>query len=265
MPVDAAGRFEALVRGPDEYLDDHLDEAALLIASQANPGLDVEAYRKVLDDLARSCDGDDIAALSHQLFVVGRFRGNDRDYDDPRNSYLDVVLDRRLGIPITLSVVLLEVGRRLGVSMSGVSMPGHFLVRLRGAPPVLLDAFAGGRMLSETECEAWFRATYGPGVPWDPRFLDAVGPTTILARMLANLRSIHLQRHESVALEWVLRLRSLLPGATVEERAERAGVLAALTRFEEAARLLDDLAAEVGDERTATLQSRARRLRAKLN
>lgn len=259
--MDPAGRFEALVRSPGEYLDDHLDEAALLIAAHANPGLDVDAYRRRLDELAEACDTDDVAALSHQLFVVDGFRGNIRDYNDPRNA----VLDRRMGIPITLSVVLLEVGRRLRISMAGVSMPGHFLVRLRGTPAVLIDAFGGGQMLSETECEAWFRATYGPGAPWDPHFLDAVAPTTILARMLANLRSIHLQRHESVALEWVLRLRALLPGASVEERAERAGVLAALTQFEQAATLLDDLADEVADERAAPLRSRARRLRAKLN
>lgn len=263
--MDPTDRFEALVRGPVEYLEDHLDEAALLIAAHANPALDVDAYRRRLDELAEACDGDDVAALTHQLFVVEGFRGNARDYEDPRNSHLDAVLDRRLGIPITLSVVLLEVGRRLGVSLAGVSMPGHFLVRLRGAPAVLIDAFDGGRMLSETECEAWFRATHGHEAPWDPSYLDAVRPLTILARMLANLRSIHLQRQESVALDWVLRLRSLLPGATVEERAERAGVLAALTRFEQAATLLDDLADEVADDRAAPLRSRARRLRAKLN
>jgi len=263
--VDLTDRFEALVRGPEDSLEDHLDEAALLIAAHANPSLDVDAYLRSLDELADACAADNVAALSHQLFVVGGFRGNDGDFADPRNSYLDAVLDRRLGIPITLSVVVLEVGRRLGVSLAGVSMPGHFLVRLRGAPPVLIDAFDGGRMLSETECEAWFRATHGPGAPWDPRYLDPVGPTTILARMLANLRSIHIQRQESVALEWVLRLRSLLPGATVEERAERAGVLAALTRFEQAATLLENLADEVADERAAPLRSRAKRLRAKLN
>lgn len=264
--MDPTARFEALVQGPRGYLEDHLDEATLLIAAHARPGLDVDLYRRRLDDLATSC-GDErvLAEISHRLFVVEGFRGNDVDYGDPRNSFLDEVLDRRVGIPITLAVVLMEVARRLDVPLAGVSMPGHFLVRMRGEPAVLIDAFDGGRMLSGTECHQWFVDRYGSAAPWDPAYLEPVGATAILSRMLTNLRNSFLERQQSVSLEWVLRLRGLLPGATIEQRAERAGVLAALAQFGEAAVLLEHLADEADDERSVALLSRARRVRARLN
>jgi regulator of sirC expression with transglutaminase-like and TPR domain len=263
--VDPTDRFADLVRGPEDVLGRHLDEAALLIAAHARPELDVEAYRGRLDELAARCEEATVADVTHLLFEVEGFRGNDRDYYDPRNSHLDQVIDRRLGIPITLAVVLLEVGRRLALPLAGVSMPGHFLVRVGGDPVVLIDPFERGRLLSRSECQERFAAVHGPAAPWDPSFLDPVGPRAIIARMLANLRGVHLQHQESVALERVLRLRALLPGASLDDRAERAGVLAALARFGEAADLLEDLSDEAPDPRAAALTSQARRLRARLN
>ena len=265
MEGTPTGRFAELVRSPEPVLRAHLDEAALLIAAHARIGLDVDHYRRRLDELAGRCDDAVLAEVSHQLFGVEGLRGNDEDYYDPRNSYLDEVLDRRLGIPITLSVVFLEVARRLEIPVAGVSMPGHFLVRLLGEPPVLLDPFEGGRLLSEAECEARFRAVQGAAVPFDPAFLEPVATVDIISRMLNNLRSVHLQRQDSVSLDWVLELRSLLPGATLEERQERAGVLVALARFDEAADLLDRLADDAPDAKAASLSSKAKRLRAKLN
>jgi regulator of sirC expression with transglutaminase-like and TPR domain len=264
-PADATEAFARLVGGPPEHLDERLDEAALLIAAHARPGLDLEAYVDRLDELAGQCAEPVLAEVTHQLFDVEGFRGNDGDYYDPRNSYLDEVIDRRVGIPITLSVVLMEVARRLGIELAGVSLPGHFLVRLSGEPPVLLDPFLGGRLLSEAECVERFTAIQGPAAPFDPGYLEPVGSVAILTRMLNNLRNIHLQRQDSVSLEWVLRLRSLLPGATLEERTERAGVLVALARFDEAATLLEELAAEAPDARAASLISKATQLRARLN
>jgi regulator of sirC expression with transglutaminase-like and TPR domain len=271
MDDDPTARFAELVLRPTAAFEANLDTATLLIAAHARPdpsrGLDafLDHYRGRLDDLAARCEEPVLAEVSHLLFDVEGFRGNDGDYYDPRNSYLDEVLDRRVGIPITLSVVLLEVAKRVGVELAGVSMPGHFLVRLAGDPAVLLDPFAGGRLLSEAECHERFVATQGPGVPFDPRYLEPVGAGAIVARILNNLRTIHLTRQDSRSLEWVLRLRGLLPGATIEERTERAGVLVALARFDEAAALLDDLADEAADERASTLRSKARGLRARLN
>jgi regulator of sirC expression with transglutaminase-like and TPR domain len=258
-------RFAALVRAPEPERRDHLGEAALLIAAHAHVGLDVDRYLAELDDLAARCDEPVLAEVTHQLFGVEGFRGNDDDYYDPRNSYLDDVLDRRLGIPITLSVVLLEVGRRLGIPLAGVSMPGHFLVRLLGELPVFLDPFAGGRLLGEAECEERFRLMHGVATPFDPEFLAPVPTIDIVARILNNLRSVHLERQDSVALDWVLQLRGLLPGASIEQRQERAGVLVAQARFDEAATLLEDLAEEAPDAKAASLSSKAKRLRARLN
>ncbi|MDQ3107578.1 MAG: transglutaminase-like domain-containing protein, partial [Actinomycetota bacterium] len=226
-----------------------LDEVALLIAAHANPGLDIAAYQRRLDDLASRCVEPVLAEVTHELFGVEGLRGADADsYYDPRNSYLDAVLDRRLGL-----------------TLSGVNLPGHFLLRMAGDPVVLIDCFAGGRLLGEAECERFFAAVHGPAAPFDPRFLDAVATVDIVARMLNNLRSVHLQRHDSVALDWVLELRGLLPGSTIEERAERAGVLAALARFGEAASLLDHLADDATEAKAAALHSQARRIRARLN
>jgi regulator of sirC expression with transglutaminase-like and TPR domain len=159
----------------------------------------------------------------------------------------------------------MSVARRLGIDVAGVSMPGHFLVRLAGEPPVLLDAFAGGLLISEAECEQRFRATQGEAVAFDPAYLAPVASVDIVARMLNNLRNIHLQRQDSRNLEWVLRLRGLLPGASIDDRAERAGVLVALARFDEAADLLDALADDAPEPRAESLNAKARRLRARLN
>lgn len=263
--MDPTDRFAMLVRGPKDALDVNLDTAALLIAAHAQPGLDIDAQRARLDELAAACGEPVLAEVTNVLFGVEGFRGNDVDYYDPRNSYLDQVLERRVGIPITLSVVLMEVARRVGIGLDGVSMPGHFLVRLTGEPPILLDPFEGGRLLGEAECVARFHAVQGPAAPFDPGYLEPVGTIAILARMLNNLRTVHLQRQDSASLEWVLQLRGLLPGATLQERTERAGVLAALARFDEAATLLEDLAAEAPDEQATSMASKARALRARLN
>ena len=265
MDATPTDRFATLVRSPDAVLREHLDEAALLIAAHARPGLDVAHYLARLDDLAAGVGEPVLAEVTHQLFGVEGFRVNDEDYYDPRNSYLDEVLDRRLGIPITLSVVLIEVARRLGIGLAGVSLPGHFLVRLLGEPPVFLDAFGGGLLLGEAECEERFRLQQGPAAPFDPRYLEPVPTVDVIARMLNNLRSVHLERQDSAALDWVLQLRGLLPGATIEDRQERAGVLVAQARFDEAADLLEGLAGEAPDAKAASLSSKAKRLRARLN
>ena len=265
MAPNPTERFAALVQGPEDGLAGRLDEATLLIAEHARPDLDVEDYRARLDELAGACAEPTLAAVSHLLFEVEGFQGNP-DYYDPDNSYLDQVLDRRVGIPITLAVVLLEVGRRLGVPVAGVGLPGHFLVRLRGEPALFLDPFGGGRLLAATECQERFHAAFGAGATFDPAFLDPVGPRAILARMLANLRQIHLHRQDSRSLAWVLRLRNTLPDLPLDEQAELAGVLLSLGRFDEAAAVLEGLApSAASEEAAAKLRHKATRLRARLN
>ena len=169
MTQDSTSRFAALVRRPEFELVAHLDELALLIAAHAHPNLDIDRQRRRLDDLAAGCATNRLADIAHHLFVEEGFRGNDEDYYDPRNSYLDDVLDRRLGIPITLAVVLIEVARRLGLDLAGVNTPGHFLVRLGGDPPIFVDPFNGGDLVSPAA--------------FAPEYLEPVGPLTIVARM----------------------------------------------------------------------------------
>jgi regulator of sirC expression with transglutaminase-like and TPR domain len=255
-------RFVAAVQGPEEALA--LDEAALLVAAHAAPGLDVADHLHRLDAVAggvADASGEAVAAL---LFDRLGFRGNGEDYTDPRNSYLDQVLDRRLGIPISLAVLMMEVGRRAGVAFEGIGMPGHFLVRGDG---VLRDPFRLGRTLDVAACEALFRSVQGPTAPFSPALLSPVGPRAILARMLANLRHSYAERRDPAALAWVVRLRVAIPGVSPSELADLARLLAELGRFTEAARALDDLGASgaLSPADAASIEARAAALRARLN
>lgn len=263
--MNVTERFVELVQGPEADLAVALDEAALLIAAHAAPGLDIAAYRSRLDGLAAGAAAATLDGVTHHLFAVEGFRGNRDDFQDPRNSYLDQVLDRRLGIPITLAVVLMEVGRRRGLPLVGVGMPGHFLVRLEAEPPVIVDPFAGGAVLDVAGCEARFRAVHGAEAPFDESLLVPVGPRAILARMLANLKQVHAARGDAAALEWVLRLRTAVPGVPAQEQVDLADVLAARGRFGEAAAALDRLVPDATEMGAEGLRSRATMLRARLN
>ena len=260
--VDATERFGALVAGPEASVP--LDEAALLIAAHAYPDLDVDAQLARLDDLAATCFAPTLDALVEHLFLDENFHGNADDYYDPRNSFLNDVLDRRIGIPITLAVLTMEVGRRIGVPVAGVSMPGHFLLRDRVDPEVFVDPFARGALIDRTAAEARFHAVQGPGAQFDDSFLEPIGKWAILARMLANLKVVYAHAQDRPALAWVLRLRTLIPDMRPQERAELAGVLAAMGDFPGAATEMEALAALVPDESDRHLAS-ARRLRARLN
>ncbi len=261
--VQATEQFADLLRRPEEELP--LDRAALLIAVHAYPDLDVDAELAVIDRIAERCFAPTLDALVRYLFVDLAFRGNRTAYYDPRNSYLNDVIHRRRGIPITLSVLTMAVGRRLGVPLAGVGMPGHFLLRDRVDPTVFVDPFAGGAFLDRAGCERAFRAVHGPDAVFDDAFLEPVGPFTVLARMLANLRVVFTARGDHAALVWVLRLRTLLPGVPTEERAELAAALAASGDFRGAARELDITAERLGGGIGEEYARRAVLLRARLN
>ena len=209
--MDPTARFAELVAGPEATLP--LDELGLLIAAHAHPGLDVDAQLARFDELADQVGEPTLDGLRRLLFRDLGFAGNDVDYYDVRNSYLDDVLDRRTGIPITLAVVMLEVGRRISVPLSGVSMPGHFLVRDKVDPEVFVDPFARGALLDRAACRLRFHAVHGPDAPFDDAFLEPVGKAAIVARQLANLENIANVRGEPFTLVWVLRLRASMPDA----------------------------------------------------
>jgi regulator of sirC expression with transglutaminase-like and TPR domain len=257
--ADPTEEFAAVVAGPDAAVP--LDRAGLLIAAHARPELDVEAELARFDDLAARLPEPTLHGLIALLFRDLGFSGNDVDYYDARNSYLDQVLTRHTGIPITLSVVMMEVGRRAGVPLAGVSMPGHFLVRDKVDPEVFVDAFARGTLLDREGCRRRFRGVHGPDARFDESYLEPVGRRSILARMLANLEGIADRSADRSMLTWVLRLRCALPEAVLDDHRRLAAVLSAGGRIDEAAQALASYAGPGGEEAAAE----AARLRARLN
>lgn len=227
---EAVARFVALVRGPEPPLD----EAALALAAGADPDLDPAPWLAELDRLAAGVDS--LPALIRRLFVEEGFTGNSVDYADPRNSLLPEVLTRRTGIPITLAVVCIEVGRRAGVTLEGVGMPGHFLVRVPHTGHHL-DVFDHGRRLDRPACEALFRAATGSDAPFGAHLLPRASTRDILLRMLENLRAVQRRRGGPADREWVLRMRlALRPDP--EALTELCEVLAEQARWDEGARLI---------------------------
>src|SRR5579863_6516218 len=195
--------FTALV-GPqvgDENID--LVRAALTIARTEYPDLDIELYVARVDELARLAEarisdvGDaaqTIAAISNVLFQEAGLRGNREDYYDPRNSFLNDVLDRCLGIPITLALIYMEVGRRLGFPLFGVGMPGHFLLKnydIDGSE-TLIDCFNGGDILNAQDCQRRLDEIYSGQMTLRPEFLFAVSRRQMLTRILNNLKTVYM-------------------------------------------------------------------------
>lgn len=227
-----------------------LDEATLAIALEEYPGLDVEEVLARLDALSERVRArvqgppraaSLLRALREVLAEEEGLRGNEDTYYDPRNSFLNEVLDRRLGIPISLSVVYIEVARRAGLPLQGVALPGHFIAKYvspTGAE-VFVDAFHRGEILSVDECAARFRSRSG-GRELDRRWLSGATPRQILIRMLQNLRRIYADRKDDVRTFWVLdRILIAAPGqlAALRDRglaAARLGGPAAATRDLEA-------------------------------
>ena len=217
-----------------------LDLAALAIAALENPALDVPRQEQLLEALAARvrkklpASNDPLARVQALRRVLGDeegFSGNDDDYDDPANSFLDVVLERKLGLPISLSVLYLEVARRAGVPLFGVSFPGHFLVACEaGRGTLVLDPFAGGEILTEKGCEDLLRKV-APQLHFTPKMLVASSAKAIVARMLNNLKRIYLDREEGErALRVVDLALSLNPDHPGELRA-RAAILSSLGAF----------------------------------
>jgi regulator of sirC expression with transglutaminase-like and TPR domain len=215
-----------LVRRADGRID--LGRAALSIARWQYPALDADAYLERLDGLARAVDGTRrstdalgrLHRLREYLFVEQGFAGNREDYYDPRNSLLNDVLDRRRGIPITLSLVLMEVGKRLGLAIEGIGLPGHFIAGARlGDSQILLDPFNGGALLTPEECEGLVGSVLGREVTLSPEHYAPVSSRQFLTRMLANLKGAYWRREEWDRVVGVIdRLLVLNPKAATEWR-----------------------------------------------
>ncbi len=233
---NARERFAELATGDDQEID--LGEAALQIAREARPDLDVSACLAVLDSLAEGAreflgdtDGPDaIVRLNEYLFEHEHFSGNRSDYYDLNNSFLDQVLERRRGIPITLAVVYLEVARRIGLDVRGVSFPAHFLLRTMDEPPVLIDPFYGS-ILTREDCEELLKQALGEDAKLTSEHFEPSTPRQILARMLSNLKQIYAQQNGlEEALACCDRILLLMPDSPLELR-DRGMIYAQLECF----------------------------------
>ena len=253
-------RFSEVVNGDTV----RLDLGAALIAAHGTPGLVADEVLVHLDELAEQVGEPTVEGILDWYRDAG-FEGDRTTYGDPRNSYLDQVLARRSGIPITLAVVLIEVARRLGVPLAGVSMPGHFLVRDLDDGNRLIDAFDRGRVLDESDARGLHARIHGPDEGFHPSFLAPVDSVHILTRILTNLRLAFTRTQALRDLTWVLRLRTTLPTVDLDERRALASVLATQGQYLDAAELLDELAERTDGPLEAKYRAEANQLRAKLN
>jgi regulator of sirC expression with transglutaminase-like and TPR domain len=199
---EARHRFAALVERPQGAF--RLAEGALLIAKEEYPELDVDTYLARFDHMAQTLKAQlgleldpvrIVKGINAYLFDELGLRGNLDHYYDPRNSFLNDVLDRGLGIPITLSVVYIEVGRLVGLPIAGVNLPGHFIVQYTAQPePFWIDPFDRGTILVREACAQRLYQLYGERLPWRDTYLEPITDHAILRRMLNNLKVIYIQQ-----------------------------------------------------------------------
>lgn len=229
MNSEISDRFRALASRPESLAG--LAEGALVLAAEARSEVDIDAALRRVEELvargrsqveAAPSPARAVAALNHWLFEVEGFRGNQEQYDDPRNSFLDQVLVRRRGLPITLSILYVEIARQLGLEAYGIGFPGHFLAKVVGlgdaSPELIVDPFFG-RVLSLEECMDRLRAAAGEPVPFDPHWVQPATAREIWVRMLNNLKLLYLRQGDGLsALGCFDRILILEPSAPHELR-----------------------------------------------
>lgn len=269
-------RLNVVLGRPEAEID--LAEAALLIASDEYPDLDVTRYLGRLDDMgvalrARLADEPRperaVMALNRYLFQEEGFHGNVQEYYDPRNSYLNEVIDRRIGIPITLSTVYMEVARRAGMSVEGVGLPGHFVVRVvSGDHGLIVDPFHGGVLLTEADCQERLDRIFAGRVKMEPGMLLPCGRREILGRMLRNLKAIFMRKEDYPRALRAADLLLLVHPDSAEDLRDRGLLYAALDCYGLALRDLEGYLAQNPDTpeaielsgRVAALRQKAARL-----
>lgn len=225
--LNARQLFWAEVQQPPAQMN--IAKAALYIAQEEYPHLAVEVYLDQLDAMALAISDRLplepyplrlIQTINQYLYDDLGYTGNAENYYDPKNSYLNQVLDRRTGIPITLSLVYLELAQRLEFPMVGIGLPGHFLIRpMVNEMEIFVDPFHGGEILFQQDCQARLDQIYGRSVPWQSAYTDAIDAHRFLARLLTNLKYIHLHHNEWLkALADIERIIMLCPDALQETR-----------------------------------------------
>jgi regulator of sirC expression with transglutaminase-like and TPR domain len=237
---DAVREFARYVARPAEQI--RLDVAALLLARTEYPALDLSAQLARLDALAAraNCNPhqsarDNIANLNQLLFEEENFAGNEEEYDDPRNSYLNDVLDRKLGIPITLALVYQEVARRCGLPVVGVGFPGHFLAKYPDdSGDILLDPYQRGAILSLQDCEEKLKAQFGEKAELRPAFLAVSSNPQTLTRILNNLKGSFFRRKDFAKVLMMIEMALAVDPASRQEVHDRGMVYFLLRRYGEA-------------------------------
>lgn len=236
-------RFRDLVAVADEAVD--LARVALEVARIKYPAVDAEHYLRELDQIAEQIHSglaphasveDTLRAINRHLYADLKFSGNADEYYDPRNSYLNDVLDRRLGIPISLSIVYLEIGWRLGLAMQGVSFPGHFLVKLSvESGDIVLDPYSGGLSLGKEDLELRLLGVVQPNRTSGQfdlaQYLEPAPRKEILHRMLRNLKAIYMQNEDDVKSLAVVEHMLCLRAGDSESMRDRGIVYARLGCF----------------------------------
>lgn len=258
---DPAEKFRQLLQD-EEFA---LDEAALCIAASGCPGMDFEAELHRLDALADRCGRSSREQMLLSLFDELGFHGNQGDYYDPRNSFLNEVMRRRTGIPISLAVLTIAIGGRIGYQFEGIGLPGHFMIRDGNEPDVFIDVFAGGALLDAQSCEELFHQITGGDKGFHPAYLAPADHSTIMERMLGNLRAIYAQNRDYANLEWVLELRTMCPSVPAGEAKQLGMINMERGRFDEAARRFEQLALVAEDDDEEQLQRLATQARARMN
>jgi regulator of sirC expression with transglutaminase-like and TPR domain len=221
-----------------------LDRACLLVSAAIDPATDIAACESTLDGLARSAARAAAAfpgpyalpaALFTTLFASGGFRGDAAAYDDSTNSLLSHVIETRLGIPITLSIILMETARRAGLQLEGVGLPGHFVVRFPDPTSRLfIDPFNAGAVIDESDCRAIVDRIYGSKLTWRDDFLDSVAPRAILKRVVLNLKNALTGEKDYVTALAAIQLQLVIDPDDPAELRDRGIILARLRRYESA-------------------------------
>lgn len=213
-------------------LDDEafpLDRAALTLALEEYPDLDLSRYLRHLDTLAARVDvlaGTDrtpaaiIESINQVLYVQEGLRGNSEDYYNPKNYYLNEVLDRKLGIPATLSIIYMEVAKRINFPLEGVGFPEHFLVKhVADGREIIIDAFNLGRILTLNDCQELLDKTFHDTVSMNPSLLQPMKNRAIITRILYSLKGIYQQNEQYYeALSVIEKILLLNPGTPSEVR-----------------------------------------------
>jgi regulator of sirC expression with transglutaminase-like and TPR domain len=248
--VDLIHEWTRLVQREDDAID--LAEAALVIARTEYRELDVAAQLRRLDAMAARLDAgpaasplSNIQVMNEYLFEKEKFSGNEEEYDDPRNSFLNDVLDRKKGIPITLSLVYTEIARRRELPVVGVGFPGHFLVKYlagraasvrSGIPPeeILVDPYNRGAILTREDCIGLLKAHFGGEAELKPEFLAASTHKEILARMLNNLKGSYFRRQNFPKVLAMIEMALAIDPASAGDVRDRGMIYFAMKRYSEA-------------------------------